>query len=44
MAIGGTPPIRVMKPSGTITLPTGEEGLTVSEAERRAAVARFLRG
>jgi LCP family protein required for cell wall assembly len=44
MAIGGTPPIRVLKPSGTITLPTGEEGLTVSEGDRRAAVARFLRG
>jgi hypothetical protein len=44
MAIGGTPPIKVLKPSGTITLPDGEEGLTVSEGERRAAVARFLSG
>jgi hypothetical protein len=44
LAIGGTPPTRVLKPSGTVTLPDGAEGLTVSEAERRAAVARFLSG
>jgi LCP family protein required for cell wall assembly len=45
-AIGtsGTPPTRVLKPSGTTTLPDGEVGLTVSEGERRAAVARFLSG
>lgn len=44
LAIGGTPPTRVLQPSGTITLPDGEEGLTVSESERRAAVARFMSG
>jgi LCP family protein required for cell wall assembly len=44
LAISGTPPTRVLKPSGTITLPDGEQGLTVSEEERRAAVARFLSG
>jgi LCP family protein required for cell wall assembly len=44
LAVGGTPPIRILKPSGTITLPTGEEGLQVSESERRAAVAQFMRG
>jgi LCP family protein required for cell wall assembly len=44
LAIGGTPPTRVLKPSGAITLPDGEDGLTVSEAERRAAVARFMSG
>ena len=44
LAIGGTPPTRVLKPSGTTTLPDGEEGLTVSEAERRAAVAQFMSG
>ncbi len=44
LAISGTPPTRVLKPSGTVTLPDGEEGLTVSEAERRAAVARFMSG
>jgi LCP family protein required for cell wall assembly len=44
LAISGTPPTKVLKPSGTITLPDGEQGLTVSEQERRAAVARFLAG
>jgi hypothetical protein len=27
-----------------VTLPDGEEGLSVSEGERRAAAARFLAG
>jgi len=44
LATSGTPPIRVLKPSGTVTLTGGEEGLSVSDAERRAAVAQFLRG
>jgi LCP family protein required for cell wall assembly len=44
LAISGTPPTHVLKPSGTITLPDGESGLTVSEAEKRAAVARFMSG
>lgn len=44
LAIAGTPPTRVLRPSGAITLPDGEDGLTVSEAERRAAVARFMSG
>jgi len=44
LAISGTPPTHVLKPSGTITLPDGEQGLTVSEAQRRAAVARFEAG
>ena len=44
LGVGGTPQTRVLKPSGTTTLPDGEVGLTVSEAERRAAVARFLSG
>jgi LCP family protein required for cell wall assembly len=44
LAISGTPPTRVLKPSGSITLADGEQGLTVSESERRAAVARFLSG
>jgi LCP family protein required for cell wall assembly len=43
LTIGGTPPTRVLEPSGTTTLPDGEVGLTVSEAERRAAIARFMR-
>jgi hypothetical protein len=44
LAIGGTPPIRVLKPSGATTLPDGEQGLLVSGGERRAAVAQFMRG
>jgi LCP family protein required for cell wall assembly len=44
LAISGTPPTHVLKPSGAVTLPDGEEGLTVSEEERRADVARFLSG
>jgi LCP family protein required for cell wall assembly len=44
LAISGTPATHVLKPSGTITLPDGEQGLTVSESERRAAVAHFEAG
>jgi LCP family protein required for cell wall assembly len=44
LAVTGTPPTRVLKPSGTVTLPDGEDGLTVSEANKRAAVARFEAG
>jgi hypothetical protein len=44
LAVGGTPPTRVLKPSGVITLGDGEVGLSVSEAERRAAVAQFMSG
>jgi LCP family protein required for cell wall assembly len=44
LAIGGTPPTHVLKPSGAVTLPDGEQGLTVSESEKRAAVARFMNG
>ncbi|HTZ65586.1 MAG TPA: LCP family protein [Solirubrobacteraceae bacterium] len=44
LAITGTPPTHVLLPTGQITLPSGEEGLTVSEEARRADVARFLAG
>ncbi len=44
LALGGTPPTRVLKPTGATTLPDGEQGLTVSEAAKRAAVAQFLSG
>jgi LCP family protein required for cell wall assembly len=44
LAFSGTPPTRVLKPEGSETLPDGELGLRVSEAERRAAVAQFMRG
>ncbi|HEV2924465.1 MAG TPA: LCP family protein [Solirubrobacteraceae bacterium] len=42
--IGGTPPTAVLKPSGNTLVPGGGEGLTVSEGEKRAAVARFMAG
>jgi LCP family protein required for cell wall assembly len=44
LATSGTPPTRVLRPTGNIALPGGGEGLTVSESARRAAVARFLSG
>jgi LCP family protein required for cell wall assembly len=44
LSIGGTPPTRLLEPSGTVILPEGGEGLAVSEAEKRAAVARFEAG
>jgi LCP family protein required for cell wall assembly len=42
LAVTGTPPTHVLLPTGQITLPSGEEGLTISEAARRADVARFI--
>ncbi|HEX6022525.1 MAG TPA: LCP family protein [Solirubrobacter sp.] len=40
----GTAKPTVLKPSGTTTLPDGGAGLTVDEATKQRAVARFLRG
>jgi LCP family protein required for cell wall assembly len=44
LAVSGTPPTQVLRPTGEMTLPEGGEGLTVSAASRRAAAARFLSG
>ncbi|MGH2864469.1 MAG: LCP family protein [Solirubrobacteraceae bacterium] len=44
LAITGTPPTRVLAPTGQITLASGEEGLTISEEARKADVARFMSG
>lgn len=44
LAMSGTPSTRVLAPSGTVTLPDGEVGLSVSEAQWRAAAATFLAG
>jgi LCP family protein required for cell wall assembly len=44
LAATGTPPTRVLHPTGQATLPSGEEGLTISEEARRADVARFMAG
>jgi LCP family protein required for cell wall assembly len=44
LAIDGSSPIKVLKPTGATTLPDGEEGLLVSEEEKRRAVAEFMNG
>jgi LCP family protein required for cell wall assembly len=44
LAVTGTPPTHVLLPTGQIILPSGEEGLTISEEARRADVARFMSG
>src|SRR5271165_242658 len=44
LAISGTPPTRLLTPTGAATLPDGEEGLTITESARRADVARFMSG
>jgi LCP family protein required for cell wall assembly len=44
LAATDTPPTHVLLPTGQIILPSGEEGLTISEAARRADVARFMAG
>lgn len=44
LAVTGAPRTRVLAPTGQITLPDGEEGLTISESARRADVARFMAG
>jgi LCP family protein required for cell wall assembly len=44
LAFSGTPPTKVLKPTGAITLAGGSDGLTVSESAKRAAVAAFMSG
>jgi LCP family protein required for cell wall assembly len=44
LAVTGTPPTHVLLPTGQIMLPSGEEGLTISEEARKADVARFMSG
>jgi LCP family protein required for cell wall assembly len=44
MEVGGTPPVRVLKPSGQEVLPDGGDGLVVSDAEKQREVKRFLKG
>lgn len=43
-AIGGTPPVAVLRPSGAETLPDGGSGLVVSDADKQAAVQAFMDG
>jgi LCP family protein required for cell wall assembly len=44
LTVTGTPPTHVLKPTGQITLPSGEDGLTISEEARRRDVAQFMSG
>jgi LCP family protein required for cell wall assembly len=44
LALTGTPPTHVLLPTGQTTLPSGEEGLTISEEARKADVAQFMSG
>jgi len=43
-AVGGTPPVAVLRPSGYETLPDGGSGLVVSDADKQAAVQAFMDG
>jgi LCP family protein required for cell wall assembly len=43
-ATSGSPPVEVLRPSGFETLPDGGSGLDVSDADKQAAVQRFLDG
>lgn len=44
LAIGGSPPTRVLRPTGAVTTAGGGAGLVVSDATKRAAVRQFLDG
>jgi LCP family protein required for cell wall assembly len=44
LATSSTPPTRVLKPSGSVTLAEGSEGLRVSESEWQEAARRFESG
>jgi LCP family protein required for cell wall assembly len=44
LATSGSAPTRVLEPAGNVALPDGEEGLAISESERREAAARFMAG
>jgi len=43
-AASGSPPVEVLRPSQYVTLPDGESALRVSDADKQAAVRRFLNG
>jgi LCP family protein required for cell wall assembly len=44
MSTTGSPAPSVLKPTGFVTLPDGGSALTVSDDDKRAAVAKFLKG
>jgi LCP family protein required for cell wall assembly len=41
-AVSGSPPTRVLRPSGGVTLPNGGAGLVVDDAEKQREVKHFL--
>ncbi len=43
LATSGTPPTRILRPTGAITLPDGGQALTVNDAARQRAARRFER-
>jgi hypothetical protein len=44
LGTSGTPPTRVLRPSGSTTLPDGESGLTVMSTAVHNAVNNLLNG
>lgn len=42
LALEGGAPTKLLEPTGTITLPDGEEGLTISAAAKRRQVVEFM--
>ncbi len=44
LAIAGSPPVRILRPTGVARLPDGEVGLTVSQADKQAAVRQLMGG
>ncbi|HUA12685.1 MAG TPA: LCP family protein [Solirubrobacteraceae bacterium] len=44
LALTGTPPTRVLKPTGSVVLPDGGDGLTISQQAREHYVAQFMAG
>jgi len=43
LATSGTPPTRILRPTGAITLPDGGQALTVNDAAKQRAARRFER-
>jgi len=43
-AVGGSAPVAVLKPTGAVTLPDGESGLTITPGAVQSAVSKFLNG
>jgi LCP family protein required for cell wall assembly len=44
LALEGSAPTKVLRPTGAITLPSGEDGLTITEAAKRRQIAEFMSG